>query len=322
MMTRANRQRGFTLVELLVAMTLVTIVLGLAFQISVIVINGYKDHREGVSVQRAARGSLDLIADAVRNASAAVPSGAISDASGCAAFNGVSVVDGGDAPDEVYVMTAAGGVVSSLRTRIDQGDSSATVVDATGLVAGDLVLVTDFDTGHILRLSSDPSASGSYYNLDFDTPSCGASYVYPEGSLLVRAKVARFYIEDLDGVPTLYMDPDDTGPEAAEPLAEGVEDFQVAVGVDFNGDGSVTDTQDTLDEWYGNAQGDEPAPAVTTLPWRALRMTLVARTLVEDARGDWSERPALENRDGGEMDGFRRRMVSTIVEIRNLEGSP
>ena len=36
---------------------------------------------------------------------------------------------------------------------------------------------------------------------------------------------------------------------AAEPLAEGVEDMQIAYGFDDNLDGIITDTGSTTDEW-------------------------------------------------------------------------
>jgi prepilin-type N-terminal cleavage/methylation domain-containing protein len=319
---RRPRQRGFTIVELLVAMTLVTILIGVAFQIGIIVVTGYRQHRDAVAVQRAARGSLDLIGDAVRNASAGVPTGDLTDAAGCTALTAVSVVDASDGPDELSVITAAGGMVSSLRTRLTDATTAVTVVDAAGLAEGDLMLVTDLDRGHVVRVATPPQPGGGYDRFDIEPPGCDASFDYAPGSLILRARIARFFIDDVDGVPTLFLDEDGDGPAAAEPLAEGIEDLQVAIGVDVDRDGRLEEDGTTLDEWFGNAEGDPPPPPMALRPWRALRVTIVARTLREDRRGGWSARPTVENRDGGPVDGFRRRVVSTIVEIRNLEGSP
>jgi hypothetical protein len=77
-----------------------------------------------------------------------------------------------------------------------------------------------------------------------------------------------------------------------------------------------------VDEWHYNASGDLDPPAITATPWRAMRLTIVARAAKTDIDGDWSLRPAIEDHDAGNLDGFRRRAASTVVEIRNLTGSP
>jgi prepilin-type N-terminal cleavage/methylation domain-containing protein len=319
---RARGQGGFTIVELLVAMTLVTLLIGVAFQVGIVVVTGYREHRQAVAVQRAARGSLDLVADAVRNASAGVPTGQLFDAAGCTPLTAISVINASDGPDELVLIAAAGAVVTSIREPIDQGSASATVLDATGLAVGDLILVTDFDTGHVLRIASIDD-QGEQWRLGLEPSTCpGVAFDYPAGALVVRAKVSRFFVDDVEGVPTLFLDPDGDGPEPAEPLAEGVEDFQVAVGVDQDGDGTIADTGSSTDEWFYNDPADGDPPAMTTRPWRALRLTVVARSVQPERGAEWPGRPAIEDREGGAPDAYRRRVVSTVVEIRNLEGSP
>jgi prepilin-type N-terminal cleavage/methylation domain-containing protein len=320
-LSKIDRQQGFTLIELMIAMTLTTILVAMALQITVIVLDGYRVHREAVGVQRAARGSLDLIADSVRNASAGVPSGNEIDAAGCTAVSVIEVVDHDDEPDELYVMSAAGGVVTTVRADFTEADTQVTVLDGSGLAAGDMILVTDFDKGHMMRVLS-TTDGGSTWTLDLDSFCSGVTFHYPRGAMVLRAKLNHFYVGDVDGVPTMFLDDDSDGPDVAEPLAEGVEDFQVAVGVDEDDDGGITDSANTSDEWHYNAAGDDDPPALITMPWRALRLTVVARTIKEDEHSDWSARPAAENHDAGSDDGFRRRKVSTIVEVRNLDGSP
>jgi prepilin-type N-terminal cleavage/methylation domain-containing protein len=319
----ARRERGFTLVELMVAMTLVTVLVAVAFQIAIVVISSHKQHRQAVAVQRAARGSLDLIADAVRNASAGVPTAQLTDAAGCTVLSAISVVDDDNGPDELSLITAAGGTVTSLREVFDEDSTEMVVLDGTGVSAGDLVLITDFDVGHVVRVTS-VLDQGDSWTFGIEPIGCaGAVLTYSPGALVLRAKVIRYYVEDLDGVPTLFMDPDGDGGDAAEPLAEGIEDFQVAVGVDADADGTVLDDEGPADEWFYNAAGDLTPPVITTLPWRALRLTVVARSLTEDEGAEVSTRPEAENHDGETAaDGYRRRGVSTTVEIRNLAGSP
>jgi prepilin-type N-terminal cleavage/methylation domain-containing protein len=316
-----RNQRGFTLVELMIAMVLSTIMIALSMQIAVIVLTGYRTHRQLVGVQRSARGTLDLIADRVRNSSAGVPTGNIVDADGCTARRALEVVNSTSGPDELYVMGAAGGVLTSIRTEFTHTDATIELTDGSALAAGDLVLVTDFTKGHIVRLTSTPVDNGSSWTASVDAVCSGVTFDYSQGALVIRAAVNHFYVDDVDGVPTMFVDDDGDGPDEAQPVAEGVEDFQVAVGVDSNGDGTVTDAGNSTDEWFYNNSGDADPPTVLSKPWRALRVTVTARTTTEDTV-DWSSRPAAEDRIAGADDGFKRRTVSTSIEIRNLTGSP
>jgi hypothetical protein len=91
-----------------------------------------------------------------------------------------------------------------------------------------------------------------------------------------------------------------SGPD--QPLVEGVENFEVAIGSDTNNDGIITETLPATsgaDEWLGNATGElapwpnnafvnmpaptpPPPPAVPTPPqlpqYKQIRATLLART--------------------------------------------
>ena len=68
----------------------------------------------------------------------------------------------------------------------------------------------------------------------------------------------------------------------AEPLAEGIEDMQIAYGFDDNGDGVITDTDSTTDEWLWNAPGDTVGTHVIA-NLRAIRITLVAKSTSVDS---------------------------------------
>jgi prepilin-type N-terminal cleavage/methylation domain-containing protein len=319
---RPRGQRGFTLVELMVAMTLVTLLIGVAFQIGVVVINGFREHREAVAVQRAARSAVDLLADSVRNASAAVPTAEVVDAVGCNDFSAIAVVDSETEPDELLLFTGGSGVITSTRASFTQASSTLTVLDGSGIVPGDLVLVSNFQRGHVVKVAAvTEQANGWVLSLAL-SPCALTPFTYATGATVLRAHVARFYVEDVEGVPTLLLDPDGAGAQPAEPLAEGVEDLQVAVGVDSNRSGALTDDASADDEWHYNVPSDTDPAVITTTPWRALRLTVVARSTREDVGAELSLRPAAENRDAGELDGYRRRVASTIVELRNLEGSP
>jgi hypothetical protein len=206
-----------------------------------------------------------------------------------------------------------------------------TVLDGSEFEAGDYVLVSDFTQGHLLQITSVVPLMG-FSHLITGAPSgmCPILQVpfpaggYAMGSLVVRARISRFYVDTLvvGGAPTLMMDPDGDGPAAAEPLAEGIEDLQIAVGVDVDGDDALFDDGSATDEWFYNVDGDGPPPAFTITPPRAYRVTVIARSVTESSVEKTSIRPAAEDRSAAaEPDVFRRRLLSATVEIRNLEGS-
>ena len=107
-------------------------------------------------------------------------------------------------------------------------------------------------------------------------------------------------------------------------MAEGVEDLEVAVAVDTNADGVVTEIGAAAgdDEWLGNVSG-ETIPDPLPVSVRAIRITIVARTTKQFTGINTFKLGAVEDRAAnGATDNFRRRTLSTIVEIRNFGGSP
>jgi prepilin-type N-terminal cleavage/methylation domain-containing protein len=329
--TMDRAERGFTLIELMVSLLVLSLVVTATMVIGSTLMAGYRHQRRMVLAERAARGSIDVLADAVRNASAGVPSGNLEDAANCATYHGLRVTNHSDAPDELELIYASGGVVSSLRQTFVATSTELRIADATGLRVGDRVLVTDFDRGHLVEIEGIADA-GSEWSLRIGAPLTRCPGVtfpssgYPSGSLVVRAASARFFIDTSEatgGVPTLMIDPDGPGPFEAEPIAEGVEDLQIAVGVDVDEDGSVLEDGSNTDEWFYNVAGDGDPPDVVTRPPRALRLTVVARTVREESSQLIGERPAAEDRPSAAgRDPYLRRVLSTTVEIRNLEGSP
>ncbi len=125
------------------------------------------------------------------------------------------------------------------------------------------------------------------------------------------------------------MDPDGTPgalPLPEEAVAEGVEDLQIAIGVDLNGNGGI-DAEDGAagndDEWVYNHPDDSDPPPVGTAPYRAIRLTVIARSTDEVTSVATPLRKGAEDRpDATTPDNSRRRTLSTIVELRNMEGSP
>jgi prepilin-type N-terminal cleavage/methylation domain-containing protein len=342
MTTRRSRQAGFTLVELMISLVLFSFAVAGVLAVAVSMSQGFREQRAAMGAEGAVRVPLDFIADALRQSSPGAPTGNIQDLVACT--NTVLAVSNNQTSintpfitgwDKLDVIFASGAVVTSTLDPYDPAVSNTVHVnDASQLVAGDSVVISNLGQGHLLKLAS---VAGNA--LTFVAPACAwtppQGGTYTMGSFIIRAQHAIFTIDSVDGIPTLMMDPDAGGPAVPEPLAEGVEDLQIALGVDSNPplvpDGKLgtipwvagtfeDSTGPNLDEWQGNNAGD----GVLSGPVRAVRVTLVARTTT-GLVGNKTPfvRPAVEDHAAsGTPDKFRRRILRSIVEIRNMAGSP
>ena len=330
MTEREQTQSGMTLIELMIAMVILGIVIAAAFNVAYTIMNGYRDHRRAMAVERSARGAMTVLADAIRNASPGVENASITDLVGCSTLQGINVVNSTTAPDTLQIVYASGAVITSTRAVFNESSTELTVLDGSGLKAGDEVLVTDFDSrGHLLKIT-DVTDNGGDYTLSLaSAPSsmCSpapAAFSYAVLSTVIKAQIAEFSVVDV-GVPVLMMDRDGAGPDEPEAVAEGIEDLQVAIGIDQDGNGEVSeDAPDGIDEWYYNHEDDTPPPqTIGAKPYRALRVTVVARSMDETTSQPTSIRPKAEDHDAASSaDVYKRRALSTRIEIRNLQGSP
>ena len=344
---RGQTEAGLTLVELMIATVISGIAISAALAMGYSMMNGYGDHRRTSRVMRAARASLDIVANALRNASPAVPEGlidvSIQDDDTCRGETpAVQVTNSASAPDEMTLIYAAGGVLTTLRAPFGPDDSSLQVVDNTGFRDNDLAMIVDLNTEEaaLVRVNT---AGGFSDELDFGsadgdtsntstTIGCALPATYGTTSLVIRVRAERFFVDDTTDVPRLSVDPFGTLPtEDTQPLALGIEDMQVAVGVD-NGQGTATLDEvdgDLLhvglapddDEWVYNYDSDTAPPNhdLNADPWRALRVTLTARSIDEPVSGAEAERPGAEDRlASATSDRYRRRQLRTTVELRNL----
>ncbi|MCU1283529.1 MAG: Methylation, partial [bacterium] len=108
----------------------------------------------------------------------------------------------------------------------------------------------------------------------------------------------------------------------AQPLAEGVEDLQIAYGFDTDGDGVVTESVAPVaddDEWLYNAPSDTVKATMLIANLRTIRITLVVKsTSVDTGQQNLPARPAAEDHAVGSQDGFVRRVLRTEIAVRNF----
>jgi hypothetical protein len=275
---------------------------------------------------------MDFLSEAIRGASPGVSSMNITQLHNCAtgAFaltSNAAVAGLPNTSDQLTVVMPHGSVVTSL-TAAYNGTTSVAVAEATGLTVGTYLLITDFNTGHLVKVTGGTGTGPQTLTVDSIAGCTGAIPTggYPIGAMVIRALRARFYVEVLSGdtVPMLMMDPDgDPTTNNSEPIAEGIENMEVAFGVDTNGDGvlAVENATPNNDEWLGNVAGETVYTTQTNV--RAIRITLVARTTKEAMGVNTYRLPAIEDRDANvATDNFRRRILRSTIEVRNLGGSP
>ena len=337
----ASAERGMTVVELMIAVVILAIVVAAAFGVAFAIMNNYREHRRNTVVERSARGAMAVLAEAVRNASPGVTNGKIYDLVGCdLAEHAISVTSPSDAPDSIDLIYAKGipmdndatqmrQVVTSLRAAYSDTSPSMVVEDGSLLKVDDQILVTDFTTGALVRIQSIVQAGPDWnVTLAGGTPQamCAAPpapFNYPARATVIRAQRARFFVDT--ALSILKMDPTGGAPDDARAVAEGVEDLQIAIGVNRVGGSGLDEiaAAGDDDDWVYNHPDDASLPDLNATPWRAIRLTVIARSTEDTSLTATSLRPGAEDRDDATTpDVFRRRVLSTIVELRNLEGSP
>ncbi|HSN29429.1 MAG TPA: PilW family protein [Kofleriaceae bacterium] len=321
---RDRAQGGFTLIELMVSLVLFSFAVAGVLAVAVSMTQGFRENRMTSVEEQSARVPMDFLTDALRQASPGVSDPtAVQDADTCQ-LGAITVTDGGtNGSDSLDVIYALGGVVTAVSQAYTAG-TTLYVVDASNLAVGDRILVSNLSQGHLFTIAGVSTASVGY-QLTLSSP-CGSITLpaggYPAGSLVIRAQHARFSIGTVDGVPMLMMDPDSDGAKPAEPIADGVEDLQVALLIDIDNDGAIgSDASSTTDEYiYNNASDTLPASGTT---YRAVRVSLVARSVGQlVGAGTVSSRPALEDHTAGTADNYRRRVLRSTIEIRNGGSSP
>ncbi|HEX4451291.1 MAG TPA: PilW family protein [Kofleriaceae bacterium] len=330
MTARAPRtgQAGFTLIELMISLVLFSFAIAGVLAVAVSMTQGLREQRAAVGAETSARVPLDFMGDAIRQASPAVPSGVIWDAATCTQ-NAITVTDNQSGAvdttltgwDKLDVIFASGGVVASSESAYTAATTTLTLTDTSQLAVGDTVVATDTNTGTLLKITG---IAGTTVTVASPSALCSGSIpTYAAPFLVIRAMHATFTLDTVDTQPTLLMDPDSTGPLAPQPLAEGIEDMQIAQGYD-NGAGVIENTTVNGDQWWCNVIGESQLAGQPAGTLRALRISITART-TSGLVGNLNPytRPAVENHTASLVaDQFRRRVLNTTIEIRNLSKSP
>jgi prepilin-type N-terminal cleavage/methylation domain-containing protein len=372
-----TRQRGFTIVEVLVALFVASLLSVFVLSLTRSQLVTYEMQGQVNSTQQNIRESFDYVETTLRKACAGVSEGKVRvQLSDATKFDTtcIKVYDG--AIFGVGTTTPAVGSIGSFQysvpaTKADAieiiyGDGSGLSVvtappaggqlfvgDATPFSQGDFILVTDMKNGYIFKIQSITTAGAAgtvptgTITLDqvAGNPSDSTISNIVAGSIVMPAKSVAFYVDISTDTrnPMLMLDPDGVIGSShgdAQPLAEGVEDLQIAVGFDGLGtnavDGVIVDNANGTDEWIGNAGTTEYTtnpgllalnansttwyPSVTTnASPRQIRLTMIVRSLNQYA-GTAAALNGAENRNtvfgGSTTVASRYRQLRAVVAPR------
>ncbi|MEE8343217.1 MAG: PilW family protein [Gammaproteobacteria bacterium] len=313
---RNDRQWGFTLVELMVALTISIVLLGGVLKVFANSKQTYRVQEALSRLQENGRYAIEFLARDIRTA----------DFWGCVG-DSTSVTNNLNPNNPGYIDFVAGGGVAgtdgatdtlTLRRAIGSGlvvqtpygpQESANIAVPAGnnLQQGDIVLLSDCISGDLFQISNaDPGTSGTVVHNtgaattpgNFNPGPCGGgnahclSKVYQgDAEIYVARETVYFIANGAGGEPVLFRNVNQGG---AVELVEGIENMQILYGEDTNGDGAP------------NAYNTATAVGANMANVVSVRVALTLRTLDDNI--------VLQD---GANDSRLRRNFTTTVAVRN-----
>jgi prepilin-type N-terminal cleavage/methylation domain-containing protein len=346
-----RRARGFSLVEVLVALALAGVMSAFLLMITRSQLSAYRVNDQVTRAQVNARAGAEFVEGVLRRACGGLSAGAVSVNVGAVSklTTCVKVYDGAEGPNdysstggtftmpastqaasksdaiEVIYGTSPMTIISPSTTPSVNAAGTATICDGTGFSAGDFVLLTNMQAGFLMKIasiqnSSNPPTCTNQVILTFDAtgpatalPAAIAGVATPTpaaGDYVLKAQSYALYRFNKPSPSTsldkqlngnLVLDPDGIAGadhSDAEPVVEGVDNFEIAVAADGDNNGTITEStaSPSTDEWMGNAAGELPlttqlnagvasgffnVPATTPLApqYKQIRATILARTI-------------------------------------------
>jgi prepilin-type N-terminal cleavage/methylation domain-containing protein len=314
----AKEERGFTLSELLVAMTLGLIVLFGVYSFYATSMPAYGLQDQLLETQQNLRIALELLVEDLQRAGGTgIPSVVTVDVTNSSTSSDslrLLIPEAACPPTQPQVIpivtyNGAGGsmTLSSGSTCTGMVGKVGIAVTANGLDYRTVQITTVTTTTDTINFSSGVSP---LYSTN------GPTANYASGTLALVRKVE--YTVDLTDPAKPLLKRNLSDGAGALPLANYIEDMQVSLGYDRNGDGIITEVGIAAndDEWVFNVAGESNAgEAPTNL--KEVRIVLVGRTRLANATFQGAL-PAVLDRAQGGPDGYRRKIKGTKVKIRNL----
>ncbi len=313
---RNDRQWGFTLVELMVALTISIVLLGGVLKVFANSKQTYRVQEALSRLQENGRYAIEFLARDIRTAdfwgcvgdSTSVTNNLNPNNPGYIDFVAGGGVAGTDGATDTLTLRRATGSGLVVQTPYGPQESANIAVPAgNNLQQGDIVLLSDCISGDLFQISNaDPGTSGTVVHNtgaattpgNFNPGPCGGgnahclSKVYQgDAEIYVARETVYFIANGAGGEPTLFRNVNQGG---AVELVEGIENMQILYGEDTNGDGAP------------NAYNTATAVGANMANVVSVRVALTLRTLDDNI--------VLQD---GANDSRLRRNFTTTVAVRN-----
>ncbi len=317
-------QSGFTLTELMVALTMSIVLIAGALQVYMTNSRSYRAQEAAAQMMENGRTAVELLARNVRlggywkcvgwqaaNLSSHLPS----NQRGLFGTNGAS-----GAPDTLRTLHALDETAVTVQAAVElteliiDGSVSPPIVTITpkpisvssgaNFDGNELIVVNDCAKGDIFQITG-----VSANTLSHNCTTCVESYGI--GATVLEVEDTRYFIANNDrSEPSLYRS---VNSAAAEELLEGVEDMQIFYGEDLDGDG-VANRYVTAD--VINAPCADSSNPSCWLRATSVRISLLLRTLEDNI----TLTPQTYIYNGATVtasDRRLRRVFTTVVSLRN-----
>lgn len=317
-----HTQRGLTLVEIMVALTVSLILLAGVGQIYLSSKQTYRVHDAVSRVQENGRFAIELLANDLRMADFW---GCVSDATNInnhvnggggidIGLGGISGTDndGLNGSDTLILQGAYGSGIVVEPPFMNTNSAALHISTQNGLARGDILLVSDCKDGEIFQnTDNNPNQSGTVTHStggsvspgnatqDFSKPYAGDAQIYR-----VRRVTYRIAAGTNSGEPALYRNNGITDME----LADGVENLQIEYGEDTDGPTSAG---------YGTANYYVPFPQVTDMERVvSIRVSLLIRTYADNLAPE-AQTYRYNGASATAGDRRIRQVYTTTIAVRN-----
>jgi prepilin-type N-terminal cleavage/methylation domain-containing protein len=296
-MNKKPSQMGFTLLELMMSLTLFSVVILFSYQIFKADHKVFVEQIEVVDMQQNARIALDQLVTDIRLAGAGVPTGGVDSDFGF--LHPVIPGDGGTMPDTIKVLSSFTNTSTELSDPMPNESAILKVTDASDFVVGSLGIIRGStkeggESAEVFQITH-VSTSGQHtiqhkkslpWNKD---QKLNKSYRPP--STIHMTTYRTFYIDSSDEIHPRLMIVENGG--TPQVLADNIENLQ------FEYDLTTGETD--------VSEPDEPGAI------RKVTVTLVARTATPDPQ--WNNGVSSIT---GSSDYYRRLTLTSDVKSRNL----
>lgn len=329
-------ERGFSLIELMIAMAMFSVVSLAGFTV---LSSGQKSsvmNDEVVKIQQSVRLALELISRDIRMAgygNPATPSSVPYTGNGCTST--INPTNSSTGPDSIAIITMDR-VIGRLQQNAPLGTATSTstiVLDSvTGLSTNDFVTLDGLFTAAVTAINT--GAKTLTLGTTIQTPQTFNGDAVGTGTQVVRLTCVKYTVNTTTN--QLMRQDDSTGAVA---VVDGIEDLQLAYGVDADGDGRIDDksgsggidcldlTPNSLASAVTNSVGcsgtpptsvSTPPTATTPTTVRVVRISVVGKAGKKDKEFVTSSAVSVEDHNIASTTGYRRRVLTRTVSLRDL----